>query len=310
MESGESDFKHAAVVGCGLIGAGWAAQMLMHGLIVTACDLVMEPDALLASVRARLIEAGTPEKEADTLMERFHCQRDLETAVANVQWVQESIIEDVDRKREVISRIDAATAPDVIIATSTSSLKIVDMQVGSKHPERFLAGHPFLPVTLIPLVEVMGGPDTSAETIEKAMAFYARIGKAPIHVLKEIAGLVGNRLQAAVQREAFYMLSEGVASAADIDKALSEGLGPRWAATGAIISFALAGGDKGIRGAFSQFAPVLRTFWKELGDPKVTPELEQEIIAACDAMLEDTPAEEWMDRRWKVVRAAQKAKLN
>jgi carnitine 3-dehydrogenase len=121
-----------------------------------------------------------------------------------------------------------------VIASSTSSLKVSDMQVRLSHPERLVAGHPFLPVTLIPLVEVAGGAETAEGVIDAAMAFYRSVDKRPVRLRKEITGHIANRLQAAVMREAFFLLQEGVASAPDSDLAMTEGPGPRWGSDRAI----------------------------------------------------------------------------
>src|SRR5207245_3576952 len=151
-------------------------------------------------------------------------------------------------KEARLARVDAALPPEVIIASSSSGLLISRLQADCRHPERCLIGHPFNPPHLIPLVEVVGGERTAPAAIERALAFYTAIGKRPIHIRREVAGHVANRLQAALWREAVHLLAAGVASVADIDAAITEGPGLGWALMGPHLAFHLAGGACGSGG--------------------------------------------------------------
>jgi 3-hydroxyacyl-CoA dehydrogenase len=153
------------------------------------------------------------------------------------------------------------------------------VQSRCRHPERCLLGHPFNPPHLIPLVEVVGGERTSAAAIQQAMAFYGDIGKHAIHIRKEVKGHVANRLQAAIWREALHLLADGVASVADIDAAITYGPGLRWPIFGPHMTFALAGGTGGMPAFLAQFGPPLESWWQDLGQPSLTPELQQRLIA-------------------------------
>jgi 3-hydroxyacyl-CoA dehydrogenase len=177
--------------------------------------------------------------------------------------------------------------PEVVIASSSSGLLITRLQADCAHPERCLIGHPFNPPHLIPLVEVVGGERTAPAAIERALAFYRAIGKRPIHIRREVAGHVANRLQAALWREAVHLLAAGVASVADIDAAISEGPGLRWALMGPHLTFHLAGGSGGIAHFLEQLGPPLESWWDELGSPRLTPEIGRALAAGVMAEAGD-----------------------
>jgi 3-hydroxyacyl-CoA dehydrogenase len=301
---------HIAVVGCGLIGSGWAAWFLSRGLTVVCQDPAPDAEARVRqAVAASLLQIGCSEAEADDALSRFSFEADLDKAVSGASWIQENAPEDVQLKRELIARIDRIAGPEVIIASSTSSIRMSDLQAGMSYPGRLVAGHPFLPVSLIPLVEVVGGAATSAAAVDAAMAFYKEIGKRPIRLNREIAGHVANRLQAAVLREAFFLLQEGVASAPDIDLALTEGPGPRWAATGPFVSQQLAGGAGGARQAFINLGAALKSMWDDLGTVTLTPELEALVVSGAGECLAQKSQDQWMEERLRVVRAVQREKM-
>ncbi len=294
------------VVGCGLIGAGWASWFLSRGLTVTCHDPAPGTEARVRGIiAASLSQMGLADVDQRQLMERLHFDANLANAVAVADWVQENAPEDVRLKRDVINRIDASASAEVVIASSTSSIKVSDLQRGMSRPERLVAGHPFLPVTLIPLVEVAGGEATAPACLDTAMGFYRCVGKQPIRLNREITGHVANRLQAAVMREAFYLLQQGIASASDIDLALTEGPGPRWAATGPFVSHLLAGGEGGARQAFTNLGEALKSMWADLGAPVLTPELEALVIAGAEKCLAHKSQAQWAEERLRIVGAIQ-----
>ncbi|MFL9937519.1 3-hydroxyacyl-CoA dehydrogenase NAD-binding domain-containing protein, partial [Paraburkholderia sp. RL18-103-BIB-C] len=183
--------------------------------------------------------------------------------------------------------------PHVIIASSTSTLPMSSIQVGAVlHPERCVVGHPFNPPHLIPLVEIVGGTKTSEETIQRAMEFYTSIGKQAVRLNKELRGHVANRLQFAVAREVYYLVSEGVLSAADVDTALSWGPGLRWGLMGNMMLNHLGGGPGGIEHFFHQFAGPMTAGWKELGSPELTPEVQKKLIDGVHAEVGSLSIEE------------------
>jgi len=205
--------------------------------------------------------------------------------------VQEQAPEREEIKQPLLARIDAVLPPEIVIASSSSGLLISRLQSACQHPERCVGGHPFNPPHLIPLVEVVGGERTAPATIEQAMAFYAAIGKRPIHIRREVAGHVANRLQAALWREAVHLVASGVASVADVDTAISEGPGLRWALMGPHLTFHLAGGTGGMPHFLDQLGPPLEGWWNDLGQPSLTPEVREALIAgvAAEAAGRDIP---------------------
>ena len=228
--------QRVAVVGTGVIGASWAAYFLAHGLDVNATDPSPgAEDRLRAAVAQHwptLERFGlAPGASVDRL--RFHDS--LEDAVSVADFVQENGPERADFKADLMRRMDEAAPPYAILASSSSGLSVTAMQALCARPERVVLGHPFNPPHMIPLVEVGGGEKTSPAVIAAAMAFYTAIGKRPIHVRREIKGHIANRLQAALWREAFHLVNEGVASVADIDTAIAQGPGLRWALMGRVV---------------------------------------------------------------------------
>jgi 3-hydroxyacyl-CoA dehydrogenase len=151
------------------------------------------------------------------------------------------------------------------------------------HPERCVVGHPFNPPHLIPLVEIVGGTKTSEETIGRATEFYTSIGKRAVRLHKELQGHVANRLQFAVAREVYYLVAEGVLSAADVDTALSWGPGLRWGVMGNMMLNHLGGGPGGIEHFFHQFSGPMTAGWKDLGSPELTPEVQKKLIDGVHA---------------------------
>jgi 3-hydroxyacyl-CoA dehydrogenase len=208
---------------------------------------------------------------------------DLEKALAGVDFVQENAPEREDFKTELFARMDAVLPPQVIVASSSSGLIMSRLQSRCRHAARFVIGHPFNPPHLIPLVEVVGGEQTSADTIDRSMAFYRSMGKYPIRVNKEVPGHIANRLQAALWREAIHLAAENVASVADIDAAVSQGPGLRWALFGPHMTFNLGGGEGGLAHFMDHLLGPVQTWWDDLGAPDVTPELQRRLIEGVNA---------------------------
>jgi len=278
MNNTPSDVKRVAVVATGVIGASWAAYFLARGLDVEATDPSPGAEARLRDavaqhwptmVRFGLADGASPERL------RFHAR--LEDAVAQADFVQENGPERIDIKTDLFRRMDAAAPPATLLASSSSGLAISAVQSGCRHPGRVVLGHPFNPPHLIPLVEVVGGEHTSAEAIERAMAFYNAIGKRPIHVRREVKGHIANRLQAALWREAFHLVEQGVASVADIDTAIAHGPGLRWALMGPFMNLHLSGGAGGIGHLLDHLGGPIEDWWHDLGAPSMTAELKRQV---------------------------------
>lgn len=270
--------QRVAVVGTGVIGASWTAYFLAQGLDVNATDPSPGAEERLRQAVAQ--HWPTLERfglAAGASVDRLRFHDSLEDAVSVADFVQENGPERMDFKIELFRRMDAAAPPDAILASSSSGLAISGVQSACAHPQRVVLGHPFNPPHLIPLVEVIGGELTSADAIERTMAFYAAIGKRPIHVKREVKGHIANRLQAALWREAFHLVEQGVASVADIDTAVAHGPGLRWAVMGPFMNLHLSGGAGGIAHVLAHLGGPIEDWWRDLGAPSMTPALKAQV---------------------------------
>lgn len=279
-ESGSS-VRRVCLVGAGVIGYGWAARCLASGLEVVATD--PDPEAE-RSMRAG-VENSWPALERVGLFEgaskdRLSFTTDLEEAVSGADFVQESVPEREELKQSVLAQVDAATDPQTLIASSTSGFLPTTLQARCEHhPERVMVGHPFNPVYLLPLVEVVGGERTSEEAIQRAISFYRSIGMKPLHVKKEIDGHLSDRLQEALWRENLHLIAEGAATPAELDDAIVYGPGLRWALMGVNLTFHMAGGAGGMSHMLDQFGPALEAPWTKLKAPELTEELKERMVA-------------------------------
>ena len=277
--------RRVAIIGTGVIGASWTALFLAKGLEVTATDVAPNAEATLR----RFIEAAWPALKRLGLatgasQSKLTFTADLAAAVRGVDLVQENGPERIDFKKKLYGQLDELLPPDVIIASSSSGLTMSEIQSGAaSHPERCVIAHPFNPPHLVPLVEIVGGAKTSEETIERASEFYTALGKQTVRLHKEVPGHVANRLQAALAREVYYLVAEGVVSVADVDKALSWGPGLRWGIMGQVMLNHLGGGEGGIEHFFQQFTGPMTAWWKVLGSPELTPDLQRKLIDGVHA---------------------------
>ncbi len=279
MSAAATVIRHVAVVGTGVIGASWAAFFLARGLDVTATDPAPGAEQRLREAvqrhwptmqRMGLADGASPE--------RLRFDAELERALDGCDFVQESGPERADFKADLYARMDAATPSQVLLASSSSGLPVSGMQARCKTPQRVVLGHPFNPPHLIPLVEVGGGDATSPDSIQRAMDFYAALGKRPIHVRREIAGHIANRLQAALWREAFHLVDQGVASVSDIDTAIAHGPGLRWALMGPFMNLHLSGGQGGMQHLLEHLGGPIESWWRDLGNPAMTEALKDSVV--------------------------------
>ncbi|WP_331375173.1 3-hydroxyacyl-CoA dehydrogenase NAD-binding domain-containing protein [Sinorhizobium chiapasense] len=278
--SNNKPIHRIAVVGTGVIGASWTSLFLAKGLEVVATDPAPNAESRLrefvASAWPALSRLGL---SPGASLSNLTFTTDLAEALAGVDFVQENGPERVDFKQKLYGQLDELLPPDVIIASSSSGIPMSQIQPGAlTHPERCVIGHPFNPPHLIPLVEIVGGAKTSAETIQRADAFYTSIGRKTVRVKKEMQGHIANRLQAALAREVYYLVAEDVVSAADVDTALSWGPGLRWGIMGNMMLNHLAGGPGGIEHALQQLGGPMAAWWKTLGSPEMTPEFQRKLI--------------------------------
>jgi 3-hydroxyacyl-CoA dehydrogenase len=252
---------------------------------VTATDIAPTAEAALR----RFIEAAWPALKKLGLapgasQSKLTFTSDLAAAVRGADLVQENGPERIDFKKKLYGQLDELLPPDAIIASSSSGLTMSEIQSGAaSHPERCVIAHPFNPPHLVPLVEIVGGAKTSEETIERASEFYTALGKQTVRLHKEVPGHVANRLQAALAREVYYLVAEGVVSVTDVDKARCWGPGLRWGIMGQVMLNHLGGGEGGIEHFFQQFTGPMTAWWKVLGSPQLTPELQHKLIEGVHA---------------------------
>ncbi len=275
--------ERAAVVGCGVIGAAWASRMLLNGVDVAISDPSRSAEQILIEVLENAVAAyddlGLPTDQRGS----YRIADSVAEAVADVQFIQESAPERPDIKTAVLAEIEAGAPVDAIIGSSTSGIKPSVMQAEMTNPERLVVGHPFNPVYLLPVVEVVGGEHTTIENIRRAQGIYAGIGMKPIHVRVEIDAFVGDRLLEALWREALWLVNDGVATTKEIDDIITHGFGLRWAQMGLFETYRIAGGMGGMRHFLGQFGPTLDWPYSKLMDtPDYTPELVDKIASQSD----------------------------
>ncbi|MCH4550119.1 MULTISPECIES: carnitine 3-dehydrogenase [Rhizobium] len=267
----------AACIGGGVIGGGWIARFLLAGIDVNVFDPHPEASRIVGEVIANAEKAyamltGAPLPPRGRLT---FCTT-LAEAVAGADWIQESVPERLDLKRGVLTEIDAAARPDALIGSSTSGLLPTDLQRDMKHPERLFVAHPYNPVYLLPLVEIVGGEQSSAATIQAAMERLAPIGMKGVHIAKEIEAFVGDRLLEALWREALWLIHDDICTVETLDDVIRYSFGLRWAQMGLFQTYRIAGGEAGMRHFLAQFGPCLAWPWTKLTD----------VVDLDDALIE------------------------
>jgi 3-hydroxyacyl-CoA dehydrogenase len=303
MTMSNKPIRRIAIIGTGVIGASWSALFLAKGLEVAATDVAPNAEAALR----RFVDAAWPALKRLGLSpgasrSNLKFTADLARAIAGADLVQENGPERIDFKKKLYGQLDELLPPDVIIASSSSGLTMSEIQSGAAtHPERCVIAHPFNPPHLIPLVEIVGGAKTSEETIRRAAEFYTSIGQRTVRLNKEMPGHVANRLQAALAREVYYLVAEGVVSAADVDTAVCWGPGLRWGIMGNMLLNHLGGGQGGIEHFFQQFAGPMTAWWKVLGQPVLTPEVQKKLIDSVHAEVGSRTIDELAKERDEVL---------
>jgi carnitine 3-dehydrogenase len=271
--------KTFVALGVGVIGSGWVSRALAHGLDVVAWDPAPGAEEQLrknvANAWPALERVGLAEGASKG---RLRFVETVEECVADADFIQESAPEREDLKLSLHERVTKAAKPEAIIASSTSGLLPTDLYARAKDPSRCIVGHPFNPVYLLPLVEVLGGEQTSEDTLKAASTFYKSIGMRPLRVRKEVPGFIADRLLEALWREALHLVNEGVATTGEIDDAIRFGAGIRWSFMGTFLTYTLAGGEAGMRHFMQQFGPALELPWTKLVAPKLTDELIDRVV--------------------------------
>jgi 3-hydroxyacyl-CoA dehydrogenase len=290
----DKPIRRIGIIGTGVIGASWTSLFLAKGLQVVATDVAPNAETALRKFVAKawpaLKRLGLSPGASQSNLSFTPA---LAQAVANADLVQENGPERIDFKKKLYGELDKILPSDVIIASSSSGLTMSEIQSGAaSHPERCVIAHPFNPPHLIPLVEIVGGAKTSEATIQRAAEFYTSIGQRTVRLNKEVPGHVANRLQAALAREVYHLVADGIVSAADVDTALCWGPGLRWGIMGNMMINHLGGGPGGIEHFFQQFTGPMTAWWKVLGSPVLTPEVQKKLIDSVHAEVGSRTIEE------------------
>ncbi|MDR2248944.1 3-hydroxyacyl-CoA dehydrogenase NAD-binding domain-containing protein [Acinetobacter sp.] len=264
------DIKTVCVVGVGVIGASWTALFLYKGFKVKVYDpYPIDEEFFKKRIYANLSDLLALDQQEPNgynlhdLLLNLELHNNLKDAVADVDFIQENAPERLELKQKLYQEITSYCPEKTLIASSSSGLKVTDFQKDATYPERIFLGHPFNPPHLLPLVEIVGGNLTDPQLLKRASAFYQRLGKHPIILNKEVKGHVANRLQAALWREAFSLVKDGVCSAEDVDIAITSGPGLRWALFGPYINMELAN-QKGFKEAIHHLGPPMTEWWNDM----------------------------------------------
>nr|WP_298379654.1 L-carnitine dehydrogenase [uncultured Halomonas sp.] len=291
--------KQFSVIGTGVIGNGWISRALAQGFDVVAFDPMEGAEARTRNA----VKNAWPSLEKLGLadgasQERLRFVDSLEEAVENADLVQENVPERLELKREILAKLDAAAPSATIVGSSTSGFKPTDLQQDcSNAPGRVIVAHPFNPVYLLPLVELVGGEATTPAQMETAQALYRDMAMRPLIVRKEIEGHIADRLLEALWREALHLVNDGVATTEEIDAAVVYGCGLRWSLMGTFLTFHLAGGDAGMRHMLEQFGPALKLPWTKLQAPELTDELIDKVVKGCEHQAAGRSVSELDQRR-------------
>ena len=289
---GRDEIRRVGLVGGGVIGTGWSIRCLAHGLDVSITDPAPGAEERLRESVARIwptmeragvVEGASPD--------RLTFAGTIEEAVAGADFVQENVPEREALKIEVFREIGRHAPADAVLASSSSGLLPSRIQSQAVHPERVVIGHPFSPLYILPLVEVVGGRETGGEAIRKAGGYYRRIGMRPLHVRNEVEAYLSDRLQEALWHEALHLVNDGVATIPEIDAAITGGPGLRWAFMGIAMAWHVASGEAGMRATMAHFGPALELPWTKLQAPRLSDELVRRVVEGCD--------EETGDRDWR-----------
>ncbi|SFW76064.1 3-hydroxyacyl-CoA dehydrogenase NAD-binding domain-containing protein [Amycolatopsis australiensis] len=272
-------FRTAAVIGAGTIGLSWTALFARHGLTVRVTDPRPDlADAVDEALKTFAPHLGTT---AGELAGRVHIAADVSEAVRDADVVQENGPENVEFKKDLFKQL-VEQAPEHALLLSSSSAIPSTAFTGEIDGSRVLIGHPFNPPHLIPLVEVVPGERTAEESVQSAVDFYTSLGRTPVVERKEMPGFVGNRLQNALNREAIYLVEQGVVTPAELDTILTSSLGIRWATVGPFLGSHLGGGPGGYRHMAEHIGKSMKRMWAGLGNPSQSPEEQERLIEAVE----------------------------
>ena len=275
-----SKIQKVAVIGAGVIGAGWIIRCLAHNKIVYAFDKDLKlKQNLITEIKRTWPFVKKLYNKKKLNLENFQYFTSIEETLKDADFVQECASENYDLKTKLMSIIGNYAKPNAIISSSSSGLLPTRIYSKCKKPQRSLIGHPFNPVYLLPAVEIVPGKKTSTKYLNQAKNFYKSISMNPIMVKKELPGYLSDRLQEALWREGLHIINEGYATTEDLDRAIEDGPGLRWSLMGTFLTFHLAGGKAGMKHMLEQFGPALKLPWTKLKAPKLTKNLSLRIIS-------------------------------
>ena len=291
--------KAAGVIGAGVIGSGWVARLLLNGIDVFVYDPSKEAPKYVNKVidnaeRAynKLLTSNLPKKG------KLLFSASISEVAKSCELIIEAVPERLSIKQSAYEEIESSADKNLVIASSTSGILPSDLQAKMKHPERLLVAHPFNPVYLLPLVEIVGGSKTSKNVIEETSKKFTNIGMFPLHIKKEIPAFIADRLLESVWREALWLVNDDIATTEEIDDAIRYGFGLRWAQMGLFETYRLAGGEAGMRHFISQFGPCLEWPWTHLMDvPEFTDELIEKVSSQSDHQSGQFSIDELMEKR-------------
>jgi carnitine 3-dehydrogenase len=293
------NIKSAGVIGAGVIGSGWIARLILNGIDVFVFDPSKEASHIVDKViqnaersYKNLLKSSLPTKG------NLSFSDSISEVAKSSEIIIESVPERLSSKQSVYDEIESNSSKDLIITSSTSGILPSDLQSAMKYPDRLVVAHPFNPVYLLPLVEIVGGKETSKEVINEASAIFSHIGMFPLHIKKEIPAFIADRLLESVWREALWLVNDDVATTEEIDDAIRYGFGLRWAQMGLFETYRLAGGEAGMRHFISQFGPCLEWPWTHLMDvPDFTDELVDKVSNQSDDQSGEHSIDELMQKR-------------
>ena len=268
-----------AIIGTGVIGSGWTLRLLAKKKEVYVFDSNLKQEKFLLDEIKRTTKSLKNFYKTSTIStKKLIIKKSIKEAVKDADLIQENRPENEKIKKKIVKEISKWSKPNAIIASSSSGLLPSKIQSACKNPARFIIAHPFNPVYLLPLVELVKGKKTKNNFIKKSEIFYRSLGMQPLIVKKEIEGYLSDRLQESMWRESLHIINENLASTDDLDKAIIHGPGLRWSLMGTFLTFHLAGGKLGMRHMLKQFGPALKLPWTKLKAPKLTKKLSNRII--------------------------------
>ena len=274
-----SPIDKIAIIGTGVIGSGWTLRLLAKKKEIYIFEpSIKQKKFLLDEIKRTTKSLKNFYKISTISTKKLYFKKTIRDAVKDVDLIQENVPENEKIKKKIVKEISKWSKPNAIIASSSSGLLPSRIQSACKNPARFIIAHPFNPVYLLPLVEIVKGKKTKLDFIKKSEIFYRSLGMIPLIVKKEVEGYLSDRLQESMWRESLHIINENIASTDDLDKAIIHGPGLRWSLMGTFLTFHLAGGKQGMKHMLNQFGPSLKLPWTKLKAPKLTKKLSNRII--------------------------------